>query len=39
VRNEKITVEYARREHGVVIDPATLNVDADATRTLRKEKP
>jgi hypothetical protein len=39
VRNGKITVEYARREHGVVIDPVTPTVDADATRTLRKEKP
>jgi N-methylhydantoinase B len=35
VRNEKISVEYARREHGVVIDPATLAVDAGATRALR----
>jgi N-methylhydantoinase B len=35
VRNEKITVEYARREHGVVIDPSTLAVDDAATRALR----
>lgn len=35
VRNEKISVEYARREHGVAIDPATLDVDADATAALR----
>jgi N-methylhydantoinase B len=35
VRNEKISLEYARREHGVVIDPAALTVDAVATRALR----
>jgi N-methylhydantoinase B len=35
VRDEKITVDYARREHGVVVDPATLEVDAAATRALR----
>ena len=35
-RNEKITLEYARREHGVVLDPVTLKVDADATRRLRE---
>jgi N-methylhydantoinase B len=33
--NEKITVAYARREHGVVLDPATLAVDGAATRALR----
>jgi N-methylhydantoinase B len=35
VRNEKISLEYARREHGVAIDPATLAVDAEGTRALR----
>jgi len=34
-RNEKITPEYARREHGVVLDPATFAVDVEATRLLR----
>ncbi len=34
VRNEKITVAYARREHGVVVD-VTGKVDADATAALR----
>jgi N-methylhydantoinase B len=38
VRDEKITLEYARREHGVVIDPATLTVDAGATRAARGER-
>ena len=35
VRNEKISLDYARREHGVVIDPVALTVDAAATRALR----
>jgi hypothetical protein len=35
VRDEKITVEFARREHGVVIDPVTLEVDEAATARLR----
>ena len=35
VRDEKITIEYARREHGVVVDPGTLAVDEAATRALR----
>ena len=35
VRDEKISLEFARREHGVVIDPVTLAVDAAATRTAR----
>jgi N-methylhydantoinase B len=35
VADEKITVAYARREHGVVIDPVTLEVDAAATGALR----
>jgi N-methylhydantoinase B len=39
VRNEKITLAYARREHGVVIDPETLQVDAAATCALRAAQP
>jgi N-methylhydantoinase B len=35
VREEKITIQHARRAYGVAIDPVTLKVDADATRTLR----
>ena len=35
VRDEKITIDYARREHGVVVDPVTLEVDVPATRALR----
>ncbi len=34
-RNEKISVDYARREHGVVLDPVTLAVDVAATEALR----
>jgi N-methylhydantoinase B len=36
VRDEKITRDYARREHGVVLDPATHEVDAAATWALRE---
>ena len=35
VRDEKITPEYARREHGVVVDRATGAVDEAATRAIR----
>jgi N-methylhydantoinase B len=35
VRDEKVSIEYARREHGVVIDPGTLKVDEAATRVAR----
>jgi len=38
VRDEKISVEFARREHGVVLDPGTLAVDAEATARLRSER-
>ena len=38
VRDEKISVEFARREHGVVLDPATLVVDAEATARVRAER-
>ena len=37
VEQEKLTVEYARREHGVVIDPDTLALDLTATEKLRSE--
>jgi N-methylhydantoinase B len=36
-RDEKITLAFARREHGVVLDPATLAVDVPATAALRVE--
>jgi len=35
VVNEKISREYARREHGVVIDPVSLAVNEAETRALR----
>ena len=35
VEQEKLTVEYARREHGVVIDSDTLALDLSATEKLR----
>jgi N-methylhydantoinase B len=35
VANEKISAAYARREHGVALDPATGAVDETATRALR----
>jgi N-methylhydantoinase B len=35
VRDEKISLDYAHREHGVVIDPVSLTVDAAATRAAR----
>ncbi|MGH7400603.1 MAG: hydantoinase B/oxoprolinase family protein [Candidatus Rokuibacteriota bacterium] len=37
-RNEKITLEYARREHGVALEPGTFKVDATATRALRERR-
>jgi N-methylhydantoinase B len=38
VWNEKLSASHAEREYGVVIDPATLQVDLDATRRLRKRR-
>jgi N-methylhydantoinase B len=38
VRNEKITVDYAAREHGVVVDPGAGEVDVAATRALRTRR-
>jgi N-methylhydantoinase B len=35
VRDDKVSLAYARREHGVVIDPVTLKVDEAATRAAR----
>ena len=37
VRNEIITVETAKREYGVVIDPKNMQVDSKATQKLRAE--
>ena len=34
--NDKITAEFARREHGVVVDASTGKVDVEATRALRQ---
>jgi N-methylhydantoinase B len=36
VRNDKIGLAYARREHGVVLDPITQRVDVEATRAARR---
>jgi N-methylhydantoinase B len=38
VLNEKVSVEGARAEYGVVIDPETLEVDQQATANLRAQK-
>ncbi|ETW95698.1 MAG: hypothetical protein ETSY1_29565 [Candidatus Entotheonella factor] len=38
VREDKLSVEYARQEYGVVLDPATLAVDVIATETLRQQR-
>ena len=38
LKNEKITVEYAAREHGVVVDRETLHIDQAATARLRKAR-
>jgi N-methylhydantoinase B len=37
VRNGFVSVEAAARDYGVVVDAATFDVDADATRELREE--
>lgn len=36
VLDGKITADFARRAHGVAVDPKTLTVDAEATRRLRE---
>ena len=38
VRNEYVSIARAREDYGVVIDPATLQVDLAATEKLRSEK-
>ena len=35
VRQDKISIAFAAREHGVVVDPHTLTVDSEATIALR----
>jgi N-methylhydantoinase B len=35
VRNERVSVEAARTEYGVVVDPVSLEIDERATRELR----
>ena len=37
VWSEKLSVDYVKREYGVVVDPHSLVVDKDATRKLRHE--
>ncbi len=37
VQQEKLSVDHARREYGVVVDPETLELDAAATEILREE--
>jgi N-methylhydantoinase B len=37
VREEKLSVEYARREYGVVLDERSLEVDRVATAALRRQ--
>jgi len=37
VLEEKLTIEYARKEYGVVIDPQTLTLDVAATDKLRTQ--
>lgn len=38
VLDEYVSIEGARRDYGVVIDPVNLTVDEDATRQLREER-
>jgi N-methylhydantoinase B len=37
VRDEKVSIEAAREEYGVVIDPGTLLADHTATQNLRAQ--
>ena len=37
VQDEKLSVDYVRREYGVVVDPDTLTLDAGATDRLRRQ--
>ena len=38
VLDEKISVAYAEREYGVVLDPQTLRVDHERTAALRRSR-
>ncbi len=38
VRDEKLSINYVKREYGVVIDARTMTVNEPATRRLRKRK-
>jgi len=38
VRDGKVTLEKAREDYQVVIDPVTLTIDQEATRKLREEQ-
>lgn len=38
VLNEFVSVERARDDYGVVIDPKTMKVDMDTTKKLRAER-
>ena len=38
VINGYVSIEKAREDYGVVIDPATLKVDLDATENIRSNK-
>jgi N-methylhydantoinase B len=37
VREEKLSLDYARQEYGVVLDAVSLEVDAEATAALRQQ--
>lgn len=38
VRNDLVSLEHAREDYGVAIDPATMTLDAAATAALRQER-
>jgi len=38
VRDKLITIESARDDYGVVIDPVTFKVDPEQTEKLRRQK-
>ena len=37
VRNEKVSLEAARKDYGVILDPARWEVDTAATTSLRQQ--
>ncbi|MCX6008788.1 MAG: hydantoinase B/oxoprolinase family protein, partial [Chloroflexi bacterium] len=37
VRNELVSIQKAKEEYGVVINPVTLEIDVEATEKLRKQ--